>query len=194
MRPFAFVWEEKKKMAASTATKTDVKVLPKGRVLCSFNAVVSFKNIRNRLLESCFAACLLGPCSLFFELFFWAVHLFIPRSTHSHKTRIMSFGCVFDLMQLEAVCKLTNNSREIEDIVMTFRRGLVGTKSADEVADIRAALTHLCYMTQHLQHQADVSTFVLLLRCFTFASGNIFKRTHTCTKQRHLQMYPYTYI
>ena len=55
------------------------------------------------------------------------------------------------------MCKLTNNSNEIRDIVATLCGGLVGNKSADEVADVRDALTHLCYMTENIEHQADVS-------------------------------------
>ena len=66
-----------------------------------------------------------------------------------------------DLRHLEAVCKLTNNSKEIREIVTAIQRGLVGTKSADEIADIRAALTHLCYMTENLKHQADVRPWLL---------------------------------
>lgn len=50
---------------------------------------------------------------------------------------------------------------EIRDIVATIRRGLVGTDSADEIASITAALTHLCYMTENLAHHADVSPLVL---------------------------------
>lgn len=70
----------------------------------------------------------------------------------------MSFCGIIDLKKLEAVCKLTNNSKEVQDIVAAIRQGLVvGIKSPDEVAEIRDALTHLCNMTDILKHQADVS-------------------------------------
>ena len=58
---------------------------------------------------------------------------------------------------MEVVCKKTNNSVEVQDIVETIRQGLDGTNSIDEIAEIRAALTHLCNMTVNLKHQADVS-------------------------------------
>lgn len=71
------------------------------------------------------------------------------------RNRILSFCCARDLKTVEAVCKLTNNKAEIRNIVAVIRRGLVGTKSAKEIAEIRAALIHLCYMTENLKHQAD---------------------------------------
>ena len=70
-----------------------------------------------------------------------------------------------DLKSLEAVCKLTNNSKEVRDIVEAIRRALDGTNSADQLADIRDALTHLCNMTISLKHQVDVSAR-MLLSCF----------------------------
>ena len=69
----------------------------------------------------------------------------------------MSFCCVGDLERLEAVCKLTNNSNEVRGIVEAIRQGLNGTQSPDQIYDVRAAITHLCYMIENLKHQADVS-------------------------------------
>ena len=68
----------------------------------------------------------------------------------------MSFCVVNDLKKLESVCKLTNNSSEVEDIVAAIRQGILGIEAAGGVADIRSSLTHLCYMTENLKHQADV--------------------------------------
>ena len=61
------------------------------------------------------------------------------------------------MKRLETVCKLTNNNTEVQDIVARIRRGLEGSKSAEEIADVTAALTHLSYMTENLKHEADVS-------------------------------------
>ena len=93
-------------------------------------------------------------CCYFF-VYLLAPLLPILRHTRTY-TRIMSLCCVKDLKSLEVVCRNTNNSSEIRDIVETIRQGLIGRKTADEVADIRAALIHLCYMTENLKHQADV--------------------------------------
>ena len=71
----------------------------------------------------------------------------------------MSFGAVNDLKTLESVCKLTNNSSEVKDIVAVISQGLKDIKLTDEVADIQSSLTHLCYMTENLKHQADVNIF-----------------------------------
>lgn len=81
---------------------------------------------------------------------------------HTLTHRIMSFGDINDLKRLEIVCKLTNNSNEIRSIVAGIRRGFGGgIKSAEEIdmeiANILSSLTHLCYMTEKLNHQADVS-------------------------------------
>ena len=75
----------------------------------------------------------------------------------SHNNRIVSFCHANDLKRMEVVCKQTNNSEEVQDIVEAIRQGLDGTNSIDEIAEIRAALTHLCNMTVNLKHQADVS-------------------------------------
>ena len=71
--------------------------------------------------------------------------------------RIMSFCTVAELKRLEIVCKVWNNSEEVHQIVATIRQGVVGKKTKAEIAAIRAALIHLCYMTEELRHQADVS-------------------------------------
>lgn len=72
------------------------------------------------------------------------------------RNRIMSFCYVKDLQRLEVVCKLTNNSKEVHGIVKTIREGLAGSNPDEELASIRAALTHLCYMTENLKHQDDI--------------------------------------
>ena len=68
----------------------------------------------------------------------------------------MSFSHVDSLKRLEVVCSQTNNSKEVRDVVDSITKGLTGTKTAEEIGDIRAALIHLCYMTENLNHQADV--------------------------------------
>ena len=56
------------------------------------------------------------------------------------------------------MCKLTNPDNEVRDIVAVIRGALVGTMSADNIAAVTAALTHLCNMTENLKHHADVSS------------------------------------
>ena len=102
----------------------------------------------------CVNVCVFG-CFLFVVVFQYS--RVAPRDAHRAQTRILSFCSARDLKTVEAVCKLTNNKAEIRNIVAVIRRGLVGTKSAKEIAEIRAALIHLCYMTENLKHQADVS-------------------------------------
>ena len=69
----------------------------------------------------------------------------------------MSFCSIDGLKRLEAVSQLTGNSSEVWNIVQAIRKGLVGTKSVGDIADVKDALTHLCYMIESLNHQADVS-------------------------------------
>ena len=113
-------------------------------------------------------------CTHFYILWFarfplyCSLSLYIRPHTHTHThthERIVSFCHVRDLKSLEAVCKLTNNSKEVRDIVEAIRRGLDGTNSTDQLADIRDALTHLCNMTISLKHQVDVSARILF-SCF----------------------------
>ena len=56
------------------------------------------------------------------------------------------------------MCKLTNNDREIKDTVGSIRCGIDCT--AKEIAEIKAAITHLCYMTENLNHKADVRFYL----------------------------------
>ena len=72
----------------------------------------------------------------------------------------MSFCSVKDLKHLETVCKITNNSNEIQCTVKKINKALIGTPDPDEIAELHAALTHLCYMGENLKHQADVSLLV----------------------------------
>ena len=83
----------------------------------------------------------------------------------------MSFCNVGELKRLEVVCKVLNNSEEVRQIVETIRQGVTGKKTKDEIADIKAALIHLCNMTEGLKHQADVSFFK--------------KRTNACNTTTH---------
>ena len=69
----------------------------------------------------------------------------------------MSFCCVKDLKRLELVCKITNNSNDIRHVVKIISKALIGTPEPREITEIKAALTHLCYMGENLKHQADVS-------------------------------------
>ena len=63
---------------------------------------------------------------------------------------------------METVCKLTNNGKEVQDIVAAIRKGHGSSiKSHEEIAEISAALTHLCNMTDSLTLQADVSPSML---------------------------------
>ena len=68
----------------------------------------------------------------------------------------MSFCSIDELKRLEAVCQLIGNSSEVWNIVQAIRKGLVGTESVGDIADIKDSLTHLCYMIENLNHQADV--------------------------------------
>ena len=54
------------------------------------------------------------------------------------------------------MCPLTGNSSEVWNIVQAIRKGLAGTESVGDIADVKDALTHLCYMIENLNHQADV--------------------------------------
>lgn len=74
---------------------------------------------------------------------------------------IVSFCGSNELKKLEVVCKRTNNSKEVQDIVAAIRQGLVGIKSAEQIAEVTAAITHLCNMTDSLTLQADVSASML---------------------------------
>ena len=65
----------------------------------------------------------------------------------------MSFGAVNDLKTLESVCKLTNNSSEVKDIVTVIRQDLKDIKLTDEVVDIQSSLT------ENLKNQADANIF-----------------------------------
>ena len=109
-----------------------------------------------------------GSCFIFVSLLLQYSSYTLPALCNLHAyNRIISFCHVRELKRLEVVCTRTNNSNEIRDIVATIRRGLGGTKSPTELADIIAALTHLCYMTVNLKHQADVSHCLLLATFFT---------------------------
>ena len=81
--------------------------------------------------------------------------------------RIFSFCSIMDLKILEIVCKLTNNESEIQELVDVIRRGHVATKSVQEIAEIKAAMTHLCYMTENLTHKPDVRFY----RDLSYAEG-----------------------
>ena len=117
------------------------------------NAAFSFKNVRNRCVLSYVLLFLsrLSPPEYPFLRYLHATHIFICAY------RIVSFCDMKELKTLEKVCKLTNNGQEVQDIVEAIRKGLVaGIKKAEEITEIRGALTHLCYMTEKLQHAADV--------------------------------------
>lgn len=117
----------------------------------SFNSALAFKNVRNR-----------GRDFAVMQSFNRGIVIVKPPESFNSaiafknvRNRIVSFCHANDLKRMEVVCKKTNNSVEVQDIVETIRQGLDGTNSIDEIAEIRAALTHLCNMTVNLKHQAD---------------------------------------
>ena len=90
----------------------------------------------------------------------------------------MSFCRVDSLKRLEVTCKGTNNSKEVRDTVEAIAQGLNGTKSPEEISDIRAALIHLCYMTENLKHQADVRCVLLCVLIVHFAGTSRITHVH----------------
>ena len=99
----------------------------------------------------------------------------------------MSFCDIDDLRRTETVCKLTNNRNEVRDIVVAIRRGLAVTESADGISGISAALTHLCYMIEGLEHQADVRLCVDMDTVIRLLSTiHVDAHLH---RQRHLRLH-----
>lgn len=133
------------------------------------HAAVSFKNVRNRFLA---------------WMSFQMAYNTLQAITHDlyALSRIVSYCATIDLKKLEAVCKLTNNGKEIQDIVAVIRKGLGdGMKSAEEIAEIRDALTHLCNMTENLHNQVDVRTSTFShSNCSLKAKSPYVDRTAAC--------------
>ena len=125
-----------------------------------FVVSVSFKNVRNRLFKWNFTSYF---CSSLPNFVLNSSFVFVGACSpyvlalHVQQHRVMSFCSINNLKRLEAVCTITNNSKEVRAILTTIRQGFVGSKSANEIATIRDAVAHLCNMTENLLSQDDVS-------------------------------------
>ena len=93
---------------------------------------MSFKNVRNRLTtfhNLAFELRLTGRWFFLFSFLFYGCTHGTPSIQNACPYHtIMSFGAVNDLKTLESVCKLTNNSSEVKDIVAAISQGLKDIK------------------------------------------------------------------